>query len=83
MNSVCEERCEGDPHADFTAVSAVTQDDYWIMVLEREAPQADLSKETGFEVCADTLRTASGQALESQGRCDIQMQVPPITTPAK
>ena len=40
------------------------QDDHWIMMLEREAPQADSSKETGFEVCAVTLRTASGQALE-------------------
>ena len=49
MNSVCEELCEGDPHADSTAVSVVTQDDHWIMMLEREAPQADLSKETGFE----------------------------------
>ena len=83
VNSVCEEQCEGDPHADSTAVSAVTQDDHWIMMLEREAPQADLSKETGFEVCAVTLRTASGQALESYGRCDIQMQVPPIIHPAK
>ena len=44
MNSVCEEQCEGDPHADCTAVSAVTRDDHWIMMLEREAPQADLSK---------------------------------------
>ena len=60
VNSVSEERCEGDPHADSTAVSAVTQDDHWIMMLEREARQADLSKETGFEVCADTLRTAIG-----------------------
>ena len=83
VNSVCEEPCEGHPHADSTAVSAVTQDDHWIMMLEREAPQADLSNETGFEVCAVTLRTASGQALESYGRCDIQMQVPPITHPAK
>ena len=69
VNSVCEERCEGDPHADSTAVSAVTQGDHRIMMLEREAPQADSSKETGFE--------------ESYGRCDIQMQVPPIITPAK
>ena len=83
VNSVCEERCEGDPHADSTAVNAVTQDDHWITMKEREAPQADLSKETGFEVCAVTLRTASGQALESNGHCDIQMQVPPIITPAK
>ena len=36
VNSVCEERCEGDPHADSTTVSAVTQDDHWIMMLERE-----------------------------------------------
>ena len=72
MNSVCEEQCEGDPHADSTAVSAVTQDDHWIMMLESEAPQADLSKETSFKMCAVTLRTACGQALESYGRCDIQ-----------
>ena len=42
-----------------------------------------LSKEAGFDVCAVTLRTASGQALASCGRCDIQVQVPPIATPAK
>ena len=83
LKSVCEERCEGDPHADSTAVNAATQDDHWIMMLEREAPQADLSKETGFEVCAVTLRTASGKALESNRHCDIQMQVQPIITPAK
>ena len=44
-------------------VSAVTRDDNWIMVLEREAPQADLSKETGFDLCAVMLRTDCGQAL--------------------
>ena len=80
MNNVYEKQCEGDPHADSTTVSAVTRDDNWIMVLEREAPQADLSKETGFDVCAVTLRTAGGQALASCGRCDIQVQVPPIAT---
>ena len=58
-------------------VSAVTRDDNWIMVLEREAPQAVSSKEAGFDVCAVTLRTASGQALASYGRlkwlmCGIQ-----------
>ena len=37
-----------------------------------------MSKESGFDVCAVTLRTASGY-----GRCDIQVQVPPIATPAK
>ena len=83
LNSVCEERREGDPHVDSTAKSAVTQDDHWIMMLEREAPQADLSKETGFEMCAVTLRTTSGQTMKSYGRCDIQMKVPPIITPAK
>ena len=85
-NRVSEERCGRDPHADSTAVSAVTQDDNWIMMLERAAPQADLSKKkkkTGFEVCAVTLRTAIGQVLESYGRCDIQMQVPSILTPPK
>ena len=79
VNSVHEEQCEGDPHADSETVSAVTRNDNWIMVLEREAPQADLSKETGFDVCAVTLRKASGQALQSYGRCDIQVQVPPIS----
>ena len=69
--------------ADSATVSAVTRDDNWIMVLEREAPQAGFSKETGFDVCAVTLRTASGQALVSHGRSDIQVQVPPIATPAK
>ena len=83
VNSVFEEQCEGDPHTDSETVSAVTRDDNWIMVLEREEPQADLSKETGFDVCAVTLRTASGQALASYGRCHIQVQVPPIATPAK
>ena len=38
---------------------------------------ADLSKETGFDVWAVTLRTASAQALTSYGRCDIHLQVPP------
>ena len=56
----------------------VTSDDHWIKVLEREAPQADLSKETGFDVCAVTLRTTSGQALTSYGHCDIHLQLPPI-----
>ena len=72
MNSFCEEQFEGDSHADSTALSAVTRDDHWIMMLKREAPQADLSRETGFEVCAVTLRTARGQALESYGRFDIK-----------
>ena len=36
----------------------------FIMVLEREAPQADLSKETCSDVCAVTLRTASGTSAE-------------------
>ena len=48
------------------------------MLLEREASKADLSKETGFDVSAVTLRTASGQALTSYGRCDIHLQVPPV-----
>ena len=48
VNSVCEEQCEGDSHADSTAVSAVTRDDHWIVMLEREAPQADLSKRDRF-----------------------------------
>ena len=83
VNNVYEEQYDGDQHADSAAVSAVTRDEHWIMVLEREAPQADLSKETGFDVCAVTLRTASGQALTSYGRCDIHLQVPPIANPAK
>ena len=57
VNSVYEEHCDGDQHADSAAVSEVTHDGHWIMVLEREAPQADLSKERGFDVCAVTLRT--------------------------
>ena len=32
VNSVFEERCEEDPHADSTAVSAVTQDEHWITI---------------------------------------------------
>ena len=44
-----------EPHADSATVTAVTRDDNWIMVLERKAPRADLSKETGFDVCAVTL----------------------------
>ena len=36
-------------HTYSATVSAVTRDDNWIMVLEeREAPQTDLGKETGF-----------------------------------
>ena len=71
-------------HTYSATVSAVTRDDNWIMVLEeREAPQTDLGKETGFDVCAVTRRTVSGKALASYGRCDIQVQVPPIATPAK
>ena len=34
-------------------------------------------------MCAVRLRTASGQALESYGHCDVQMHVPPITSPAE
>ena len=41
------------------------------------------AKRQGFDVCAVTRRTASGKALASYGRCDIQVQVPPIATPAK
>ena len=37
VNNVYEEQCEGDPHVDSATVSAVTRDDNWIMVLEREA----------------------------------------------
>ena len=55
MNNVCEEQYDGDQHADSAAMRVVTRDDHGIMVLEREAPQADLSKETGFDVCAVTL----------------------------
>ena len=33
------------------------------MMLEREAPQADLNTTHGFETHAVTLRTASGQSL--------------------
>ena len=58
-------------------------DGHWIMVLEREAPQADLSKERGFDVCAVTLRTACAQALTSYARCDIHLQVPPNANQAK
>ena len=39
-------------HADSATVSAANRDDNWIMALEREAPQADLSKETSFDVCS-------------------------------
>ena len=74
MNNVYEEQYDRDQQADSAAVSAVTRDDHWIMVLEREAPQANLSKEISFDVCAVTLRTASGQALTSHGRCDIHLQ---------
>ena len=49
VNNVYEEQYDGDQHADSAAVSAVTGDDHWVMVLEREGPQAELSKETGFE----------------------------------
>ena len=58
VNNVLKEQYDGDQH-DSTAVSAVTRDDHWIMVLEREAPQSDLSKETGFDMCADHV--ANGQ----------------------
>ena len=37
----------------------------------------------GLDGCARTLRTASGHALTSYGRCDIHLQVPPIANPAK
>ena len=80
---VYEEQCDEDQHADSAAVSEVTHDGHWITVLEREAPQADLSKERGFDVCAVTLRTACGQALTSYARCDIHLQVPPNANLAK
>ena len=52
VNNVYEEQYDGDQHADSAAMSAVTRDDHWIMVLEREAPQADLSKGEGLRrVC--------------------------------
>ena len=64
-------------HVDPGIVAAATRDE-WIMVLEREGPQADLNMNNGFDVCVVTLRTDSGHALTSYGHCDLQLQVPPI-----
>ena len=55
----------------------------WIMVLEREAPQAHTNTNSGFDVFALTLRTASGHALSLCGNCDINLRVPPIEGPAR
>ena len=48
------------------------------MVLEREAPLADLNTNNGVDVCAITLRIASGDALTSHGHCVLKLQVPPM-----
>ena len=52
-------------------------------MLEREAQQADLNTNNGFDVCPVTLRTASGHALTSYGHCVPMLHVPPIAGTAR
>ena len=66
VNNVYDEQYDGDQYADSAAVSPVTRDDHWIMVLER-GPQADQGD--GFRRVCSHAATARGQALTSYGRC--------------
>ena len=50
MNNVYEEQYDGDQHLDSAAVSAVTHDDHWIMVLERVCSHAANGQWTSADV---------------------------------
>ena len=63
-------------------VGSVTREDL-TMVLEREAPQADLNTNNGFDVHAVTLQTTSGQAVTSYGQFVLKLQVPPTADTAR
>ena len=61
-NNISDEPLDGEQHVDPGILGAVTRGE-WIMVLEREAPQADLNTNSVFDACAVTLRTASRHAV--------------------
>ena len=82
MSNISDEPLDSEQLVDPGIVGAVTRDD-WILVLEREAPQADLNTNNGFDVRAVTLRTASGRTLTSYGLCVLKLQVPPIEDAAR
>ena len=82
MSNISDEPLDSEQLVDLGIVGAVTRDD-WILVLEREAPQADLNTNNGFDVRAVTLRTASGRTLTSYGHCVLKLQVPPIEDAAR
>ena len=82
MSNISDEPLDTEQLVDPGIVGAVTRDD-WILVLEREAPQADLNTNNGFDVRAVTLRTASGRTLTSYGLCVLKLQVPPIEDTAR
>ena len=77
VNNISDEPQDGEQHVDPGILDAVTRGE-WIMVLEREAPQADLNTNSGIDACAVTLRTASGHALTSYGHCVLKLHVLPI-----
>ena len=82
VNNITDEPPDSEQPVDPGIVGSVTLEDR-IVVLAREAPPADLNPNSGFDVHADTLRTASGHALTLYGHCALKMQVPPIAGTAR
>ena len=82
VNHISDEPPDGEQHVDPDIIGSVTRED-WTMVLESEAPRADLNTNRGFDVHGVTLQTASGHALTSYGHCVLKLQVPPIEGTAR
>ena len=82
VNNITDEPPDSEQPVDPGIVGSVTLEDR-IVVLAREAPPADLNPNSGFDVDADTLRTASGHAPTLYGHCALKMQVPPIAGTAR